>query len=223
MCILFHLQLQRTFRRHICGRIVVNRGLYTNFFLYITYVVKLSQTLITLQDWRLSVGSIPAVAVTLRVTSLLTSADVRIFRQFGSLPKRQQPKRRTYEKGEAHSPKVVWRTAKGCGGSPDLVNPITITLIYNGNPVTHQVWEDMPVAQLLQDAASLFGFHPPFTSVVLMLYGIQPATLGIGYLLSDAPRVTDGATILVFHAGAHLHARARSGHHIATTRGITSR
>ena len=28
----------------------------------------------------------------------LTSSDIKIFRQFGSLPKRQQPKRRTNEK-----------------------------------------------------------------------------------------------------------------------------
>ncbi len=33
-----------------------------------------------------------------RVTSLLMLSDTRIFRQFGSLPKRQQPKRRTNEK-----------------------------------------------------------------------------------------------------------------------------
>ena len=97
MCILFRVQLQRTFCRHICGRFV-NRGIYTHFVLSISYVVKLAQTLITLLDWRLSVGSIPAVAVTSRVTPLLTSSDVRIFSQFGSLPKRQQPKRRTNEK-----------------------------------------------------------------------------------------------------------------------------
>jgi hypothetical protein len=53
----------------------------------------------------------------------------------------------------------------------------------------------MPVSQLVQDAASIFGFHPPLTSVVLMLFGLQPATLRLGYLLSDPPRVTDGATI----------------------------
>jgi hypothetical protein len=86
MCILFRVQIQRTFCRHICGRFV-NRGLYTHFVPSISYVVKLAQTLITLLDWRLSVGSIPAVAVTSRVTSLLTSSDVRIFRKFGSLPK----------------------------------------------------------------------------------------------------------------------------------------
>jgi hypothetical protein len=91
------------------------------------------------------------------------------------------------------------------GGSPDYTDPYIITLIYDGCPVRHQVWGDMPVAQLLQDAASIFGFHPPFTSIVVMLFGLQPATLRIGYLLSDPPRVTDGAMVLIFHVVGQVH------------------
>ena len=98
---------------------IVNRGLYTNYFHSCPYVVKLSYTL-AFQDWRLSMGSIPTVAVKSRVTSLLTSSDVRISRQFGSLPKRQQPKRRTYEKAR----KVWGAQLKRCGahslGMPNL-------------------------------------------------------------------------------------------------------
>jgi hypothetical protein len=82
-------------------------------------VVKLSYT-IAFQDWRLSTGSIPAVAVTSRVTSLLTSSDVRIFSQFGSLPKRQQPKRRTNEKVSGAQEKGVGGTGGGCEVTGDV-------------------------------------------------------------------------------------------------------
>ena len=49
-----------------------------------------------------------------RVTSLLMSSDVRIFRQFASLPKRQQPKRRTNEKVWGAQEKGVGGTGGGC-------------------------------------------------------------------------------------------------------------
>ena len=90
-----------------------NRGLYTYYFPKCPYVVKLSYT-IAFQDWRLSTGSIPAVAVTSLLMSLLMSSDVRIFAQFGSLPKRHQPKRRTNEKVSGAQEKGVGGTAEGC-------------------------------------------------------------------------------------------------------------
>jgi hypothetical protein len=62
------------------------------------------------QDWKLSTGSIPAVAV----TSLLASYDVIIFSQFGSLPKRHQPKWRTNEKVSGAQEKGVGGTGEGC-------------------------------------------------------------------------------------------------------------
>jgi hypothetical protein len=42
----------------------------------------------------------------------------------------------------------------------------------------------------------------------MMLYGLPPITLRIGYRLSDPPIITDGATILVFHAGAQIQTHA---------------
>ncbi len=95
------------------------------------------------------------------------------------------------DRNSTHTPSSVPSPRDGAqarnGGSPNFTNPYSITLIYDGRLVRHQVWGDMPVTQLLQDAASIFEFHPPFSSIVLMLFGLQPTTLRIGYLLSDPP------------------------------------
>ncbi len=50
-------------------------------------------------------GSSPVVGVMSRVTSRLTSYDVRIFRNFGLLPKCQQAKRKPMKIGEERTPK----------------------------------------------------------------------------------------------------------------------
>ncbi len=81
----------------------------------------------------------------------------------------------------------------------------TITLVLNGEQVEHRVWEDMQVSQLLQDVVGIYGIYSSLSSVVLMLYGLQPTTLRIGYRLSDPPIVTEGATVVVIHVGAPIH------------------
>ena len=63
MCVVYDLKVHRTFSLLKWSSIVVNRGLYTNYFHSCPYVVKLSYTIAFL-DWRLSTGSIPAEAVT---------------------------------------------------------------------------------------------------------------------------------------------------------------
>ena len=50
-------------------------------------------------------GSSPVVVVMSRVTSRLTSYDVRIFRNFGLLPKCQQAKAKPMKIGEERTPK----------------------------------------------------------------------------------------------------------------------
>ncbi len=94
---------------------------------------------------------------------------------------------RATDRPSIHTPSSVPSPRDGAqsrdGGSPDFTNPYFIMLIYDGRPARHQVWGDMPVSQLVQDAARIFEFHPPFTSVVLMLFGLQPAILRLGYLL----------------------------------------
>ncbi len=97
MCVVYDLKVHRAFSLLKWG-INVHRGLYTYYFHKCPYVVKLSWP-IAFSDWRLSTGTIPAVAVPSSVTPPLTSPDVRIFRQLGPLPKRQQPKLRTNENG----------------------------------------------------------------------------------------------------------------------------
>ncbi len=102
---------------------------------------------LALLNWKLSTGSIPGTGVTLRVTSLLTSADVRIFRQIGSLPKWQQTKRRTYENGRAHSPKrgrahSPGRRAapSGCGAWFKIGNGAIVTCSNDGIVATWILW-----------------------------------------------------------------------------------
>jgi hypothetical protein len=53
--------------------------------------------------------------------------------------------------------------------------------------------------------AGIYGFHPPLSSIILMLYDLHPIALKIGYRLSDPPRVTDGATVLVIRVGDPVH------------------
>jgi hypothetical protein len=62
----------------------------------------------------------------------------------------------------------------------------------------------MQVSQLLQDVVGIHGITSSLSSVVLMLYGLHPTTLRIGYRLSDPPIVTEGATIVVIHVGASI-------------------
>ena len=99
--------------------------IYLLFPLVFTCGEAVSQAL-ALLNWKLSTGSIPGTVVTLRVTSLLTSSDVRIFRQIGSLPKWQQTKRRTYENGRAHTPERGRAQGRG--------RPFALTLTHNPNP-----------------------------------------------------------------------------------------
>ena len=80
--------------------------------------------------------------------------------------------------------------------------PFAITLIYEGERVQHEAWSGMAVAQLMQDAARIFRLPPPISSIVLMLFGLNPSTLRADGMLSDPPRVRDGATVLVFRIGA---------------------
>ncbi len=81
--------------------------------------------------------------------------------------------------------------------------PFSIILVHDeGERVQHNAWSDMAVAQLTQDAARIFGLPPPMTSIILMLFGMNPRTLNVGGRLSDPPRLEDGATILVFRVGA---------------------
>jgi hypothetical protein len=89
------------------------------------------------------------------------------------------------------------------GDDPDDQDDVsfTITLIYDGERVLHQVWSGMTVERLTQDSAEIFDLPPPVTSIILMLFGLQPSTLGFNGRLSDPPCVTDGATILVFRVG----------------------
>jgi hypothetical protein len=87
------------------------------------------------------------------------------------------------------------------------LDPFIITVVFDGERVDHQVWEHMPVTQLLQDVSGIFGFHPPLSSVIMMLYGLHPTILRIGFRLSDPPIVSAGATVIVLQMGGQTYSQ----------------
>ncbi len=71
-----------------------------------------------------------------------------------------------------------------------------IVLIFEGIARRHRVFEHMLVSQLVVDAAILFRISAE--DVVLMLFGMLPATLMQENRISDPPRVGPGTVVLVF-------------------------
>ena len=117
---------------------------------------------------------------------------------------------------------IAVRRTIGGGGHDDY--SFIITLICEGDRMQHQVWKDMPVSQLTRDAAGLFGLTHPLSTIILMLFGLNPSTLRFDCRLSDPPQVNDGATVLVFQISNSTHrgmlpappGGAHPGGHLAT-------
>jgi hypothetical protein len=80
------------------------------------------------------------------------------------------------------------------GGSSDN-SEFEITFIYEGMTVRCTVWASMSIQALHEEAARIF--HMDVTEAILVLFCSVPVTLRTG-LLSGPPRISPGATILVF-------------------------
>jgi hypothetical protein len=80
--------------------------------------------------------------------------------------------------------------------SPDAV--FEIALVNNGRTQQHQVYETMPVSQLVVEAARIFSLNPAM--LILTLASAAPETLDRGSTLQGPPRVTPQATVFVFVA-----------------------
>ncbi len=86
--------------------------------------------------------------------------------------------------------------ASSAKASPDTNGEFEIYLIHEGRTVWHEVYEAMPVVQLMREAKSFFGLEPE--GVVLMLFSMVPKTLDRTRTLQGPPRVGPNATVMVF-------------------------
>jgi hypothetical protein len=71
-----------------------------------------------------------------------------------------------------------------------------IKLIHSGQTVLHQVWDQMLVSQLAEEAGTIFGLDPAF--IVLMLFSALPQTLDQLKTIAGPPRVLANASVFVF-------------------------
>jgi hypothetical protein len=71
-----------------------------------------------------------------------------------------------------------------------------ITLIYNGQPVQHEVYDAMPIFSLMEDAGRIFGLDP--NQVVLMLFSAVTTTLDRHGVVAGPPPFRANATVFVF-------------------------
>ena len=78
-----------------------------------------------------------------------------------------------------------------------------IVLIYSGARVVHRVWDSMPISQLISAAGMIFGLDQ--SEITLVLFSMSPISLHRDARILGPPRVTAGATVMVFHLpGARL-------------------
>jgi hypothetical protein len=69
-------------------------------------------------------------------------------------------------------------------------------LIYNGQPVQHEVYDAMPIVSLMEDAGQIFGLDP--NQIVLMLFSAVTTTLDRHGVIAGPPRLVANATVFVF-------------------------
>ncbi len=75
----------------------------------------------------------------------------------------------------------------------------TIRLTHAGQTVVHTVWDQMPISQLSEEAAAIFGLDSEF--VILMLFGVFPQTLDSRSRIAGPPRVAPDSNVFVFCFG----------------------
>jgi hypothetical protein len=77
-------------------------------------------------------------------------------------------------------------TAQARDGGP-TEGRFEICLTHSGTTVIHQVWDSMPIHQLVTEACSIFGLDP--VEVVLILFYGQPISLPRDGRISGPPRI----------------------------------
>ena len=75
-----------------------------------------------------------------------------------------------------------------------------ILLSYGGSTVNRRVWDEMPIAQLMAEAGSIFGLDS--TELILVLSSSPPMTLQRGGSIMGPPRVCPGSNVIVLQVHA---------------------
>jgi hypothetical protein len=102
--------------------------------------------------------------------------------------------RQSWENGFVQPPSVVSVRAKS-SATPSAGFEIFLT--HSGNTVTHRVWNEMPISQLISEAGSIFGLDS--TEMLLVLFSSQPVSLQKERSIMGPPRVTPGSNVMVFY------------------------
>jgi hypothetical protein len=109
-------------------------------------------------------------------------------------PRSSGPPRQNWENGYAPSPSVASVRARA-SAIPSANFEIFLTHL--GATVIHQVWNEMPISQLMSEAGSIFGLDS--TEMILVLFSSQSISLQRGGSIMGPPRVTPGSNVMVFY------------------------
>ncbi len=109
-------------------------------------------------------------------------------------PRSPGPPIQSWENGYVQPPSVVRGLMRASAASPANFE---ISLTYSGSTVTHRVWDEMPIAQLMNEVGSIFGLDS--SEVILVLSSSPPMTLQRGGNIAGPPRVYPGSTVIVLY------------------------
>lgn len=114
----------------------------------------------------------------------------------------------SWEEGYVRAPTIMKAQVRGRQPSEPRFE---ISLTYAGTSVLHQVWDTMPIHQLLTEACSIFALDP--ADVVLVLFSGQPTSLPRDGRISGPPRVAPGSTVMVCCVPGMLAVERARGNH----------
>jgi hypothetical protein len=104
------------------------------------------------------------------------------------------PPRQSWETGYVAPPSMVGVRARA-SATPSA--DFEIFLTHSGTTVIHRVWNEMPIAQLMAEAGSIFGLDS--SEMILVLFSSQPISLQRERSIMGPPRVTPGSNVMVFN------------------------
>ena len=86
-----------------------------------------------------------------------------------------------------------------------------ISLIFEGNIISHRVWPSMTILQLMEETGAIYGLDSQ--DIVLVLFSSLPQSLQRNLTISGPPRVTPGSRVMVFHVPGAYQGSGHHGHH----------
>ncbi len=74
--------------------------------------------------------------------------------------------------------------------------PFSITLVFEGQSVSHRVWATMPISQLISEAGDIFGLDKHL--ILLVLVAAIPTPISKSSTIAGPPRILPDATVMIF-------------------------